>query len=174
MQHTPNAHRVRQHARNLPHTPVTIDGLELARIHERIPVRHVDHVRIVLHARVRELRKKPSRVQVMVVLVDLPDRVADFQVRFEILHPVALVAVDRDPAVRALEVRVRRGQVGLLHALAGLRVVRGHGQPGLLVAWVWAEGVLLDECGSLPDRGRGGPRERVEEVVGLQEFPALR
>lgn len=104
MQHTSNTHRICQHARNLPHTPITIDRLELARIHERIPICHVDHVRFVLHARVREFREKASRVQVMVVLVDLSDCIADFQVRFEILHPVALAAVDRDPAVRALEV----------------------------------------------------------------------
>lgn len=181
MQHAPNSQWIRQHARHLPHATITVDRLELARIHERIPVRHVHHVRIILDTRVRKLRKEPPRVQVVVVLVDLSDCLADFQVCLEIIHPVALVAVNRDPAVRTLKVRMCRGLLRLLMmlmdmlcTLAVFRVMRGHGQSCLLVARVRAEGVLLDEGSSLSDRRRRGPRERVEEVVGLQEFPAFR
>lgn len=179
MQHAPNSHRIRQHARHLPHATITVDRLELARIHERIPIRHINHVRIILYPRVRKLGEEPSRVQVMIILVDLPNRVTDFQVCLEIIHPVALVAVNRDPTIRTLKVRMCRRLLrllmlmGMLCALAGLRIMRGHGQSCLLVAWVRAEGILLDEGGSLSDRRGRGPRERVEEVVGLQEFSAL-
>ena len=116
----------------------------------------------------------------MVIFVDLSDCVADFQVCLEIIHPVALVTVNRDPAIRTLKVRMCRRLLRLLMllemmlcTLSSLRVMRGHGQSCLLVARVRAKGVLLDEGGSLSD-GRGrGPRKRMEEVVGLQEFPAL-
>ena len=60
MQHAPNSHRIRQHARHLAHATITVDCFELARIHERIPIRHVHHVRIILHPGVRKLWKEPS------------------------------------------------------------------------------------------------------------------
>ena len=151
MQDTRNGLRVRQHASDLTHRPVRIDRLKLPRIHVRIPIGHIDHVVIVLHSRVRKLREEPARVQIVIILIDLPNSLAHLQMSLKIIHPVALGTVDRDAAVGTFEMRMSRRLTRFVRrgGLASFRVMRGGRHASLLVTGVWAKGVLLDERGAL-------------------------
>lgn len=165
MQDAGNGLRVGEHAGDLAHGAIVVHGVKFARIHERIPVRHVNDVVIILHAGVIEFREEAAGLEIVVIFIDLAERVADFEVRFEIVHPVALGAVDRHAAVGTLEVRVCWGQTGGFSGRLGLSrfgIVRRDGGSGLCVIWVWAEGVLFDEGCSLADCWRGRVREGVE------------
>lgn len=120
-----------------------------------------------------EFGEEAAGVQVVVVFIDLAQRVTDLKVSLEIVHPVALGAVDWHTAVGALEVRMGRGQVCIVGGFSGFGVVRRHGRAGLLVAWVRAEGILLDELRAFADCRRGRIREGVEQVVGFQDGPRV-
>lgn len=103
----------------------------------------------------------------MIILVDLANSFADLEMSLEIIHPVALGAVDGDTAIGTFKVRMGGGLIGL--GFPCFRIMWRDRRTGLLVTWVWAESVLLDECSALPDGGRGRIREGVEEVVRFQE-----
>ena len=171
MQHARNGLRIRKHAGNLTHGAIRIDRLKLAGIHISIPIGHVDDKVIILHTGVRELGEETARVQIMIILIDLANRITNLEVGLEIVHPVTFRAVDRHTTVRAFEMRVRRRLAPFVGdgGFASFRIVRGGRSSSLLVAWVWAEGILLDEGGALADDRRGRVREGVEEVVGFQE-----
>jgi len=90
----------------------------------------------------------------VIVLVDLPQGVADLEMRLIVICPVSLAAIDGDPAVGALELNVRRWRSAVV--MIGMR----------------AAPMLLDESGALPDFGDWRVRESVKEVVGT-EHPLL-
>lgn len=90
MQDTSDGLRVGEHASDLAHGAVRVDSVELARVHVGIPIGHVDDEVIILDARVGEFRKEAAGVQVVVILVDLADGLADLEVSLEVIHPVAL------------------------------------------------------------------------------------
>ena len=102
-----------------------------------------------------EFREDAAGVQVVVVFIDLAQRVTDLEVSLEVVHPVTLGAVDWYTAVGTLEVRMGRGQVCIVGGFSGFGVVRRDGCAGLLMAWVRAEGILLDELGAFADCRRG-------------------
>lgn len=87
----------------------------------------------------------------MVVLVDLPQCIAYFQVLLIVVSPVLLGAGHWNTTVRAFEVDMGRCQV-----------------PMGLVVGVVAAGILPHESRSFPDLGNGRVGERVEEVIGFQ------
>jgi len=169
MQDTRNGLRVGEHAGDLTHRTVGVDSVKLASVHVGIPIGHVDDEIVILHARVGELREEAAGVQVVVILVDLAHGLADLKVGLEVVHPMALRAVDRNTTVGAFEVRMGRRLAGLVGRLSRFRVVRRDRGAGLLVARVRTKSILLDECGPLADRRRGRVREGVEQVVGFQE-----
>lgn len=102
-----------------------------------------------------EFREDAAGVQVVVVFIDLAQRVTDLEMSLEVVHPVTLGAVDWYTAVGTLEVRMGRGQVCIVGGFSGFGVVRRDGRAGLLMAWVRAEGILLDELGAFADCRRG-------------------
>lgn len=161
VQDTADGLRVGEHASDLAHGAIVIDSRELAGVQVSIPVRHVDNEVIILRTGVVELGEEATGVQIVVILVDLAKRITDLKVSLEVIHPVALGAVDWDTAVGAFEMRMSRGAcVGSF--FSGLGVIgRGRGT-GLLVVWVWAEGVLLDVLCASADVWRGRVGERVE------------
>lgn len=106
MQDTRKGLRVCEHASDLAHGPVVIDRVVLAGIHESIPIGHVGHIVIVLETRVVELGEEAARVQVVVVFVDLANSLTDLKVGLEVIHPMALGAVDGDTTVGTFKVRV--------------------------------------------------------------------
>lgn len=173
MQDTRNGLRVGEHAGDLAHGTVRVDSIKLASVHVGIPIGHVNDKVVILHARVGEFGEEAAGVQVMVILVDLAHGLADLEVSLEVVHPMALRAVDRDTTVGAFEVRVGRRLTGLVGCLSRFRVVRRDGGAGLLVAWVRTESILLNECGTLADRRRGGVREGVKQVVGFQQSSCI-
>jgi hypothetical protein len=152
VQDTADGLRVSEHASNLTHGAIIVNSLEFTGIQISVPIRHVDDKVIILGTGVVELREEATRMQVMVILIDLAKGITDLQVSLEVIHPVALGAVDGNSAVRALEMRVSRGR-GVGGILSGFRVVRRDRGASLLVAWVRAESVLLDELGALADSG---------------------
>ena len=82
-------------------------------------------------AGVFELREEAAGVEIMVVLVDLAQGVAELEVVLEVGGPVLLAARDGRAAVGAFEVYVGRGEdvggfcggFGAGQRFAGLRVV---------------------------------------------------
>lgn len=163
MQDTADGLRVGEHASDLAHGAIIVDSRELASVQVSIPVRHVDDEVIILRTGVVEFMEEATGVQIVVILVDLAKRVTDLEVSFEVIHPVAFGAVDRDSAVGAFEMRMGRGAcVGSF--FSGLGVIWRDRGTGLLVVWVWAECVLLDVLGASADILRGRIRERVEQI----------
>jgi hypothetical protein len=99
----------------------------------------------------------------MVVLINLPECLTDFQVRFIIIHPMILGAVNRDTAVGAFKVGMGGRSTGARDgAFARLRVVRGYRHTGLLVARMRAECILFDKRRTLSDGWGRGFRKVVE------------
>lgn len=173
MQDTADCLGVGEHAGNLTHGAVVVDSREFTGIEESIPVSHVDNEVIILRTGVIEFREGAAGVQVMVILVDLAQSVANLEVSLEVIHPVFLGAVDWYTAVGALEVRMSRGQVCNIGGFSGFGVVRRDGRAGLLVAWVGAEGILFDELSAFANCRRGRVREGVEQVVRFQDGPRV-
>lgn len=88
----------------------------------------------------------------MIVFIDLSNCLTDLQMGLEIIHPMALGAVNRNTAVGTFEMRVRGRQTLRGHlALARFGIVGGQGQTSLLMARMGAEGVLLDKSRTLSD-----------------------
>jgi hypothetical protein len=123
VQDTADSLRVSEHASNLAHGAIVVDSLEFTGVQVRIPVGHVDDKIIILRTGVIELREEATRMQVMVILIDLAKGITDLQVGLEVIHPVALGAVDGNTAVRTLEMRMSRGSC--VHGiLSGFGVMR--------------------------------------------------
>jgi len=167
VQDTADGLGVGEHASHLAHGAIIVDSLEFTGIQISIPVRHVDDEVIILRTGVIELGEEATRMQVMVILIDLAKGIADLEMSLEVIHPVAFGAVDGDSAVRTLKMRMSRGRC-VRGILPGFGVMRRDRGASLLVAWVRAESVLLDELGALADSWRRRVRERVEQVGWFQ------
>lgn len=166
MQDAADRDRIGQESRGLSHIPIVVDGLEVSRVQERIPVRHVDHGLLQLRPGKVELGKQAARPQVVVVLVDLSQGIADLQVVLVVGHPVLFGAVHRYATVRALEVNVGCWQV----ARGGCRLARrALGYASRAVVWVRAIGVLAHEGSPAADFGNGRRGEGVEEVIFAED-----
>ncbi len=76
MQNTTQGHRIRQQSCHLPHTPVVVDGIELSCVQKGVPIRHVDLCLLDQWTGILELWEQASGDQVMIILVDLPKRIA--------------------------------------------------------------------------------------------------
>lgn len=85
--------RIREHPSHLPQASVMIDRVEFPRVQECVPVCHVDNKIVILRAWVGELREEPTRVQIVVIFVYLPDRLTDLQMCLKVIHPMSLRAV---------------------------------------------------------------------------------
>lgn len=146
---------------------LVVYSAKFSRVEVRVPIRHVDECFFHLRAGVFEFREEAAGAQVVVVFVDLAQRVADFKVRFIVVGPVGFAAGDGDAAVGAFEADVGGG-LGR-GGFAGFGVVRGAGLAGAVVGGMGTVGVGLHEGGSTAYIwGRGGG-EGVEEVIGLEE-----
>lgn len=78
MQHTRHSDWICQQPRHLPHPSIVIDGIELPCIQKCIPIRHVNNELILLPSGVVKLGEKPPRNQIMIILVDLSERLTHF------------------------------------------------------------------------------------------------
>ena len=93
MQYAAYRKRIREHPSHLSQASVMIDRVEFSRVQESVPVCHVDNKIVVLRAGVGELWEEPTRVQIVVIFVYLPDGVTDLQMCLNVIHPVSLRAV---------------------------------------------------------------------------------
>lgn len=130
MNHARHRDGVREQPRRLPHTPIIIDGLETSSVQEGIPIGHVDEGLLDLRPCILKLGEEPSGSKVVVVLIDLPQGIADFQVRLIVVHPMLPAAVYRDPAVGALKVNPRRGEAAaMMGVMRTARMLPDEGGP---------------------------------------------
>lgn len=170
MQHTPNRNRIRQQPGYLTHTPLLVHSIELARIEHSVPIGQIDLGLVQLGTGVLEFREKPPTEEIVVILVDLAEHVADLEMAGVIVREVLGAAGDGDAAVGTLV-----ADMGWGHAIVGGLVLFGidgrGGGPGRLVRRVRTVGVLSHEGGATADLRGGGVGEGVEEVVGLEEDP---
>jgi hypothetical protein len=168
---TGDGHGVRQQLGRLPHLPVLVERIEVARVQVCVPARHVHQDLLHLRLGELELAEEAPTAQVVIVLVALPQHVADLQVCLVVVRPVLLAAVHRDAAVGALEVYVggrgaRRGR------LAGFEVHGVVRRARRLVRGVRAVGMLAHKRRALPYLRDGRVAEGVEEVVpGQDQLP---
>jgi len=145
-------YRVREEASRLSHAAIRVDGLKGSCVEKGVPVGHVDEGILDLGSGIFELGEPPARPKIVVVLVDLAQRVADLEMLFVVRSPVLLAAVYRDAAVGALKVDSLRKAVAVL----GMGTAR----------------MLSDVGGTLSDFGDRGLCKRVEKVV-LGQHPFL-
>ena len=168
MQHTPNRNRIRQQPSHLTHTPLLVHRIKLARIEHGVPIGQIDLSLVQLGTRVLEFREKPPTEEIVVILVDLAEHVADLKMAGVIVREVLGAAGDGDAAVGTF-----MADMGWGHAAVGGLVLFGidgrGGSPGRLVRRVRTVGVLSHEGGATADLRGGGVGEGVEEVVGLEE-----
>jgi hypothetical protein len=142
MKDAPNGKRIRQQSCCLPQTPVVVDGIEVPRVKEGVPVGHVNEGFLHLWPCILELREKTTRPEVVVVLVDLAQGIANLQVSLIVVGPVFLAAVHRDAAVGALKVDVSWRHWSTM-----------------LVVRMWASGMLSNEGSAAPNLGNWGISE---------------
>ena len=110
----------------------------------------------------------------MVVLINLPQCLAQLQVLLVVVRPVLLAAIYRYAAVRALELHMCGRPGGPAAGLARLEVSWRGSNAGLVVRGVRAVGMMLHEGGAFADGGHGRGAEAVEEVIWLKDHVGVR
>lgn len=84
--------RVCEETSSLAETALVVDGVELARVQHGVPVGQVDLSLIDLRAGVFELGEEAARDEVVVILVDLAQGIADGQVGLVVVGQVLFTA----------------------------------------------------------------------------------
>lgn len=168
MQNTANGNGVRQESCNLAHTTIRVYSLELSRVHKSVPVCHVDSSVVKLQVRQIGLMEDTAGSEIVVILIDLTERVTHFKVLLVMVHPVLFAAVDRHTAVRALKSNMGRRHIAC--RLCRFLSFASHSrQLGRLVIGVWAVCMLLHKSCATTKFGNRRVGKGVEEVV-LAEF----
>lgn len=106
MQNTSNGQRVCQQSRCLAHTSFRIDSFELASVQESIPAGQIDQNLIELGARIFKLGEPSPRPQVVVVFIDLPQSIANLEMRFIIIRPVLFTTICSNSTIWTFEVHM--------------------------------------------------------------------
>lgn len=118
---TGNGHGVGEKLCGLSHLSVLVERIEVSCVQICIPAGHVHEDLFHLGLSELELLEESPTTQIMIVLVRLAQYVADFQMCLVVVRPVLLAAVNRYPAVWALEIYM--GWWGaLLRRLTSLKV----------------------------------------------------
>lgn len=110
MDHAANGHRVREEFGYLPQAALFIDGVIIPRIEICVPIHHVDQRLLYPWIRVLEFGEISVGPHIVVILVDLPQGIAYFDMVFEVVYPMVFTAINRDPAVWTLKFDVSWGQ----------------------------------------------------------------
>lgn len=165
MEDTSDGHRICEQTGDLSQLSLIVDGCVLSCIKVGIPVRHVGHDLLHLTVRPSVIGKGFAGVHVVFVFVGLAKGVTGLGVVFVVVHPMVFGTVDGKAAVGTFEVDMLWTLNGLACGFSGFRVVRGGGNAGWSVIWMWAEGVEFHEGSFSSDTGYGRTGEAVEEVV---------
>ena len=152
MQNAANCDRVSQQSCDLSHSTFIVDRIELSRVQHCVPICQVDLRLIHCCSRVFEFWEETSRHQIVIILVDLSQLIADLQMRLIVIGKVLFRARNRDTAIGALVADMCRRKRA---SLARFKVMRRTWCARCLVLRVWAVCVLLHDSRSLPD-GRCG------------------
>ena len=121
IQNTGNGHGICQELCRLPHLTVLVECIKVTSVQVRVPARHVDQNLFHLGLSELELAEEAPTPQIVVILVDLPQHITNFQMCLVVVCPMFFTAVYRNAAVRTLEIYVRRGSTRL-RGLAGFEV----------------------------------------------------
>lgn len=151
MQHAAHRDRVGQQPCNLPHCPLVVDSIELSRVHEGIPVRQVD-LRLVHCGRwIFEFGKEAPRDQVVIILVDFPELVANLKMCFVVVGKMLFGARHRNATVGAFITNMGRGERA---CLSRFQVIGGGWCARRLVLWMGTVCVLLHDSRPLANSWR--------------------
>jgi hypothetical protein len=74
VKHAAHSDRVCEQTGNLSHGAIRIHSLKLSRVHESVPVRHVDGRLVKLQVRHVAFMEDTTRSKVMIIFVDLSER----------------------------------------------------------------------------------------------------
>lgn len=140
-----------QESRCLPQTPLVIDGIELARVEESVPIHHVDLSLVHLRSGIFKFREETTRDQIVVILVDLTKSVADLRMSLVVVDKVLFAARDGYTTVGTFVSDVC-GR--LCSSLSCFEVIRRGGLSRPLVLWMRTVCILLYEGGATADDGR--------------------
>jgi hypothetical protein len=165
---TGDGHGISEELRSLSHLSVLVERIEVSRIQICIPACHVHENLLHLRLGELELLKESPASQVMVVLVGLSQNITNFQMCLVVVCPMLLAAVDRYPAVWALEVHMGRWGT-LLGRLASLQI---HGVlcgSCRLMIRMRTVCMLSHERCSLANLRYRRVRERIEQIVLRQD-----
>lgn len=80
MQNTANGNGIGQQSRDLTHTPLIIHGGELPTVQQSIPIREIGLGLIHSPGRIFEFGEKPTGHEIVVILVDFPQQIANLEV----------------------------------------------------------------------------------------------
>lgn len=131
-------------------TAFVVDGVELARVQHGVPIRQVDLGLVELRTGIFEFREEAARDQIVVILVDLAQCVANGQVVLVIIGKMLFAAGNGDTAIRTFVTDVCGRKIA---SLADLDIVWAVGLAGGRVVGMGAVGILLDEGSALADDG---------------------
>src|SRR3569833_4619226 len=79
VKYAPDSDGIRQEPRHLPHASVVVDSRKVSRVEKRVPVGHVFVCFFFLWFCFVFLGENPPGTEVMVVLVDMPQSIANLQ-----------------------------------------------------------------------------------------------
>jgi hypothetical protein len=99
VQHATNRDRVCQQSCNLSHGTLIVDCIEFTRVQHGVPICQVDLRLIHSRSRVFKLGEEASRHQVVIILVDLSQLVADLQMCLVVVGKMILGTRDRNAAI---------------------------------------------------------------------------
>lgn len=101
MQDAADSDGIGEQTGGLSQTPLVVNGTKLPRIQKCIPVGHVDLGLVNLARWILKLGEEAARDEVVVVLVNLTQGVADFEMAFVVVNKMLLAARDGDATVGA-------------------------------------------------------------------------
>lgn len=78
IENTGNGHRICQELCRLPHLTVLVERIKVTSVQVRVPACHIDQNLLHLGLSELELAEEAPTPQIVVILVDLPQHIADF------------------------------------------------------------------------------------------------
>jgi hypothetical protein len=169
---TGNGDRVCQQLRRLPHFPVLVQRIKVSCVQVSIPTGHVHQDLLHLWFSKLKLLEEPSTPQIVIVLIRLPQYIADLQMCFIIIRPMFLTAVYWYPTIWTFKVYV--GWWGTCFGrFAGFEVHWVIRCSRWLMRRMWAVCMLSHESCSFAYLRNGRVREGIKEVVFCQNKLAL-
>jgi hypothetical protein len=161
--------RVSEQTSCVPETAFLVHSTKLSCIQKSVPVGKVYDLLFHASFGILEFVHLPAAPEIVIILVDLPEGVTELQVVLVVICPVFFRARGRYAAVWALVLDMSR-RSSAMQRLSGFAILLSDGYASTVMRRVRAVSVSRHESRAFTHRGDGRVRERVKEVIRLDDY----